>query len=564
MLDHGRRERVLSKHELSLLNFFARQVAIVLENASLISREQRSVQETTIINQIGRQVTDRAAEETNLPELLDEVRTQIGFLMDVSNFVVILFDPESDDLDINLIYENGIRQYYSQPHDGMGIEKSLVTRESNIFWPWDVSGHLQKNNLVLTGKMPTSCIGVQLRVGKRVIGGITVKNYDGKEEFSRRDYVLLSAVANQISGAINLIQANQAERLDAERLNVLRRVSVGLLRVVQKNEKDLWLTVLTTATSYFGINFDLALLMMLDEYGVNLNGRISIGLSPSCKPYKDKSYSYDDFLVDLEKQNLVNIDPAELTQNINIALSNSSSLVHQVIQYGHRIVVSGGETIDLLPDELLELGMSKCAVLPLFGVEKVFGLVIVDKETKSASLSDRDLNWLQTLLNQAALVWTYIKFASKLGPEPSRKLRVFLSHSKLDKERVRNIYETLSLQKDIEIDPWLDTEKLLPGDNWMMKVEEAVIASDVVIVCLSEKSLTKQGFIHKEISLALETADLKPEGTIFIIPLRLEECDVPKRLSKWQWFDYFENSQGDFNKLMRALRERAKSLDKEH
>ena len=203
-------------------------------------------------------------------------------------------------------------------------------------------------------------------------------------------------------------------------------------------------------------------------------------------------------------------------------------------------------------------------VLPLFGVEKVFGLVIVDKETKSASLSDRDLNWLQTLLNQAALVWTYIKFASKLGPEPSRKLRVFLSHSKLDKERVRNIYETLSLQKDIEIDPWLDTEKLLPGDNWMMKVEEAVIASDVVIVCLSEKSLTKQGFIHKEISLALETADLKPEGTIFIIPLRLEECDVPKRLSKWQWFDYFENSQGDFNKLMRALRERAKSLDKEH
>jgi hypothetical protein len=168
---------------------------------------------------------------------------------------------------------------------------------------------------------------------------------------------------------------------------------------------------------------------------------------------------------------------------------------------------------------------------------------------------------LQTLLNQAALLWTHIIFDARSDSKSSRKLRVFLCHSKEDKERVQNIYETLSLQKDIEMDPWLDTEKLLPGDNWMMKIEEAVTGSDVVIVCISGKSLTKQGFIHKEISLALDTADLKPEGTVFIIPLRLEECSVPKRLSKWQWFDYFENSQDDFNKLMRSLRERAKSLD---
>ena len=35
--------------------------------------------------------------------------------------------------------------------------------------------------------------------------------------------------------------------------------------------------------------------------------------------------------------------------------------------------------------------------------------------------------------------------------------------------------------------------------------------------------------------------DEKPEGTIFIIPLKLEECDVPGRLAKRHWVNYFEN-----------------------
>jgi CheY-like chemotaxis protein len=52
MLDHGQHEKALSEEVISSLNLFARIVAVILENASLISREIRSVQETTIINHI--------------------------------------------------------------------------------------------------------------------------------------------------------------------------------------------------------------------------------------------------------------------------------------------------------------------------------------------------------------------------------------------------------------------------------------------------------------------------------------------------------------------------------
>jgi hypothetical protein len=77
-------------------------------------------------------------------------------------------------------------------------------------------------------------------------------------------------------------------------------------------------------------------------------------------------------------------------------------------------------------------------------------------------------------------------------------------------------------------------------------------AADIVIVCLSEFSLTKKGFVQKEIRFALDVADDQPPGRIFVIPVRLVDCDVPERLKKWQWVNLFEN--GGFERLIRALR----------
>ena len=54
-------------------------------------------------------------------------------------------------------------------------------------------------------------------------------------------------------------------------------------------------------------------------------------------------------------------------------------------------------------------------------------------------------------------------------------------------------------------------------------------------------TVTKQGFVQKEIRFALDIADEHPPGRIFIIPVRLVDCDVPDRLKKWQWVSLFED-----------------------
>lgn len=137
-------------------------------------------------------------------------------------------------------------------------------------------------------------------------------------------------------------------------------------------------------------------------------------------------------------------------------------------------------------------------------------------------------------------------------------LRAFLCHSSGDKAAVRDLYDRL---KADGFDPWLDEESLLPGQDWALEIPKAVRASHVVIVCLSKSSITKEGFVQKEIKYAMDVADEKPEGTIFIIPLRLEDCDAPERLGRWHRVDLFDKR--GYEKLRLALIARANIQDEQ-
>ena len=145
--------------------------------------------------------------------------------------------------------------------------------------------------------------------------------------------------------------------------------------------------------------------------------------------------------------------------------------------------------------------------------------------------------------------------APRRSRSPSDPLRVFLCHSSSDKPKVRQLYRRLVTD---HFQPWLDEEDLLPGQDWHEEIRKAVRASNIVIVCLSKGSVAKAGFLNKELQYALDIAEQQPEGAIFVIPLRLEQCDVPERLAKWQWVNFFEDT--GYEKLNRALNLRASSL----
>ena len=135
-------------------------------------------------------------------------------------------------------------------------------------------------------------------------------------------------------------------------------------------------------------------------------------------------------------------------------------------------------------------------------------------------------------------------------------LRIFLCHAHEDKSAVRELHQKLKAEG---FDPWLDAERLRYGQKWRAEIPKAIQNSDVILVCLSQQSAKKDGYIKQEIGFALDIADKQPEDATFIIPVRLEACPYPERLGDWHGADVFEAD--DLDRLLRDLKDLAEEFE---
>lgn len=136
----------------------------------------------------------------------------------------------------------------------------------------------------------------------------------------------------------------------------------------------------------------------------------------------------------------------------------------------------------------------------------------------------------------------------------AKQLQIFLLHARSDEKAVRRLYRRLT--KD-GADVWLDREKLLPGQDWQYEIHQAIHSSDIVIACLSESFNRQGGYRHEELRIAVEKASSLPDGNVFIIPARLEPCDLPAPLQRWQCVDLF--AADGYKRLISVLKERVAS-----
>jgi TIR domain-containing protein len=111
--------------------------------------------------------------------------------------------------------------------------------------------------------------------------------------------------------------------------------------------------------------------------------------------------------------------------------------------------------------------------------------------------------------------------------------KIFLAHAREDKAQVRTLYADLKARG---FDPWLDEIDLLPGEI--------------------------------EFRLALSAFGDRPHGSIFLIPVRFEDCEVPDlqipdrglSLRDIHWVDLWEEE--GFDKLVRSIEKALKLPDK--
>jgi hypothetical protein len=131
---------------------------------------------------------------------------------------------------------------------------------------------------------------------------------------------------------------------------------------------------------------------------------------------------------------------------------------------------------------------------------------------------------------EATVVWTR-RSASKSAARP-----VFLSYARPDVGKAREVYKCLTGGR---MRVWMDEQELRTGQDWKAEIEKAIRASQVFVACFSTRSVGHRGFFQTELRTAYEVWKTIPPGKVFLLPIRLDDCEIPQAVQSAHCTDFF-------------------------
>lgn len=127
---------------------------------------------------------------------------------------------------------------------------------------------------------------------------------------------------------------------------------------------------------------------------------------------------------------------------------------------------------------------------------------------------------------------------------------IFLSYARQDHERVFNLYQKLASEG---FTPWMDSKNILPGEKRTASIQKAIRESDFFLACLSVSSTRERGFFQSQVKDALSLLKDMLDSDIYLIPVRLEECDIPEYFEELQGADIY--TEDGWSQLLEAIQE---------
>jgi len=131
--------------------------------------------------------------------------------------------------------------------------------------------------------------------------------------------------------------------------------------------------------------------------------------------------------------------------------------------------------------------------------------------------------------------------------KPKRPL-VFICYSKNNKPFVRKLADRL---KRDGVDVWIDHLEIRIGDSIHNKINEGLAKSDFLIVVLSKDSV-KSRWVREELNSAASLEKLSDSG-VFILPLLLEQCDVPPLLLDRRYANFADDEESAYRELLDGI-----------
>jgi hypothetical protein len=127
------------------------------------------------------------------------------------------------------------------------------------------------------------------------------------------------------------------------------------------------------------------------------------------------------------------------------------------------------------------------------------------------------------------------------------KKHVFLSYCHDNRSEVRQLRDDLTRAGE---SVWWDQD-IQPGQDWVFEIRQAMKNAYAVVLCLSKESEARAtSGIYPEAVDAIRSYREYAPGSIFLIPVRLSDCQIPpieidgtRTLDRLQYQDLFPPSK---------------------
>lgn len=187
-----------------VVNAFARTIRITASSLKSISPNteplnQRRTAEITAINALAFQ----SANVVDLQSFYNLIHNQIQSVIGNQEFVVALYDQKTNSINIPYLYEGGTFTSVDTFPLGEGLTSILIRTQEPLMLVEDTERRATAMGAKIAGKPAMSWLGVPLLARGEAIGALIIQDTEHENSFNEDDLRFMTAVANQVSGAIH-------------------------------------------------------------------------------------------------------------------------------------------------------------------------------------------------------------------------------------------------------------------------------------------------------------------------------------------------------------------------
>ena len=208
-------KNLYDQHDLEIFNSVSDQVALAIER----KRAQDAETESKTINKALFSISNAVNTTENLDELYISIHKTLGKIVDVTNFMIGIYNVEKDTISYSYYKDENNNDYsdvYNVSKAGILASEVINLKEPLFINKGQILEWADKKGFVITEAIPEQWLGIPLKIKKKVSGVIVVQSYSNPELYTKKDVEILISISDQIALAIDRKRSQEELRIAKE------------------------------------------------------------------------------------------------------------------------------------------------------------------------------------------------------------------------------------------------------------------------------------------------------------------------------------------------------------